>query len=245
MHPLLILIPVLLLTLTACSDSNAPQTASSLDLPSYSDAARTFQENSKGKIAPEDLATMQAAAASLAERLPDPGLDFGETAPDFTLPDANNQPVNLRALLDQGPVILVFYRGAWCPYCNMHLHALNESLPAFRRYGAQLVAVTPQQPDKSAEQLKKDNYPFHVLSDLDDRVMKAYRLFYEVDEDLQAVYKKFGIDLEDYNGSERTVLPIPGTFVLDRQGVVRARHAMTDYTQRMEPADIVKALQQL
>jgi peroxiredoxin len=123
---------------------------------------------------------------------------------------------------------------------------LNQSLPEFHRYGAQLVAITPQKPDKSAEQFRQKAYPFIVLSDLDNSVMQAYRLFYKVDPKLVNLYKnKFGLDLEEFNGPGRTVLPVPGTFVIDRQGIVRARHADTDYTKRMEPADIIQALKKL
>ena len=112
-------------------------------------------------------------------------------------------------------------------------------------HGAQLVAITPQKPDKSTEQLKKDGYPFLVLSDLGSSVMKAYRLFYELDPELVKVYKKFGLNVEDFNGPGRNVLPVPGTFVLDQKGVVRARHADTDYTKRMEPTEIIKILKAL
>jgi len=239
------LFPLILFTVASCTEEKAPQQTPAADLPSYSQAAKAYQEKSRNKIAPADRAVMKQASESLAKTLPDPGLKLGETAPDFTLPDPTGQKVSLASLLKEGPVVLVFYRGAWCPYCNMHLHVLNESLPEIRRYGAQLVAITPQKPDKSAEQLKKDGYPFLVLSDLDNSVMKAYRLFYELDPELVKVYKKFGLNVEDFNGPGRNVLPVPGTFVLDQKGVVRARHADTDYTKRMEPAEIIKILKAL
>jgi len=242
------LIPLILLAVSSCTEQKAPRQTPSADVPSYSQAAKAYQEKSKAaeaKMAPEDLAVMKQAAESLAKQLPDPGLKLGETAPDFTLPDSTGRKVSLSALLKDGPVVLVFYRGAWCPFCNMHLHALNESLPEFRRHGAQLVAITPQKPDRSAEQLKKKDYPFLVLSDLDNGVMKAYRLLYQLDPELVKVYKKFGLDVESFNGPGRNVLPVPGTFVIDQKGIVRARHADTDYTQRMEPAEIIKTLKAL
>ncbi|NIV31324.1 MAG: redoxin domain-containing protein, partial [Anaerolineae bacterium] len=98
---------------------------------------------------------MQQAATELAQKLPDPGLDVGQKAPDFTLPNAFGKSVSLSEYLEKGPVVLTFYRGAWCPYCNLELHALHASLPHFERYGARLIAVTPQKPDKSLEQVKK------------------------------------------------------------------------------------------
>jgi peroxiredoxin len=127
----------------------------------------------------------------------------------------------------------------------MYLHVLQASLPEFERYGAHLIAVTPQKPDKSAPQVKKDGYPFEVLSDLDSKVMKAYRLYFEVDDESVAIYKNHGLGLTEYNDQGRNVLPVPGTFVIDTKGIVRAMHADPDYTQRMEPSDIVAALRQI
>lgn len=247
-HRLSYLFPLILFTLTACTEEKAPQQTPAAALPSYSQAAKEYQDKSKAemtKMDPNDLAVMQQATESLAKTLPDPGLKLGETAPDFTLPDPSGQNISLSSLLKEGPVVLVFYRGAWCPYCNMHLHVLNENLPEFHHYGAQLVAITPQKPDKSAEQLKQDGYPFPVLSDLDSSVMQAYRLYYELDPELVKIYKKLGLNVEDFNGPGRNVLPVPGTFVLDQKGVVRAGHAETDYTQRMEPTEIIKVLEAL
>jgi peroxiredoxin len=175
-------------------------------MPRYTDAARDYMEKSKEankSMAPEDLETMKQSGQSLAQRLPDPGIKLGETAPDFSLTDSRGKHVALSSLLKQGPVVLVFYRGAWCPYCNMHLRVLNDSLPEFNRLGAQLVAITPQKSDKSAAQLKKSGYPFVVLSDHDSSVMKAYRLYYEMDDALIKLYNKMGLDVAQFNGPGR------------------------------------------
>lgn len=191
-------------------------------------------------------AIMAQAARDLAAAMPEPGLRVGTRAPDFSLPDAFGRQVRLSERLADGPVILTFYRGAWCPYCNLQLRALQESLPHFRHYGAQLIAVTPQTPDRSAEQIARDGYPFPVLSDLDDRVMKAYRLYFEVPAALQQLYlEDFSLDIAAYNGEGRHGLPVPGTFVIDNQGIIRAVFADTDYTRRMEPAAIIDALSAL
>jgi len=178
--------------------------------------------------------------------MPDPGLKVGERAPEFSLPNAFGQQVSLTDMLSAGPVILTFYRGAWCPYCNLQLRGLQQTLPYIERQGARLVAVTPQKPDKSREQVEKDGYPFEILSDLDDGVMKAYRLYFEVPADLSEVYKKrLSLDLAEYNGAGRYVLPVPATFVIDREGVIRAAYAKVDYRMRMEPAAIVAALKSM
>lgn len=217
-------------------------------LPVYQDAMKHYQaESQSAKDAPkfteQDLQVMKEAAAELAAAMPEPGLKVGARAPDFTLTDAQGKDVTLSELLKRGPVILTFYRGAWCPYCNLQLKVLNESLPQLEHYGAQLVAVTPQLPDKSLEQVKKGGYPFAILSDLDSQVMRAYNLYFEVPPELSEVYKRaIGLDLADYNGEGRYVLSVPGTFVIDSRGIIRGAFANTDYTQRMEPSEILTIL---
>lgn len=218
------------------------------ELPSYQQSFEQYMEQSKKEKSPfssGDLEVMEKAGKALAHSMPNPGIKVGAKAPDFTLNNALGKPVSLKDKLQEGPVVLVFYRGAWCPFCNMHLHVLQQSLPEFRKYGAQLITVTPQTPDKSAEQFKEKGYPFEVLSDLDSNVMKAYRLYFELPPDLVTVYRKHGLDIEAFNGEGRTLLPVPGSFVIDTDGVVRAMHADTDYKQRMEPAAIIDALKQL
>ena len=218
------------------------------ELPGYQQSLDQYMEkaaNEKSPFSSSDMAVMEKAGKDLASSMPDPGIKVGEKAPDFVLNNALGKAVNLKDKLQQGPVVLVFYRGAWCPFCNMHLHVLRESLPEFKQYGAQLITITPQTPDKSIEQFKQKGYPFEVLSDLDNKVMKDYRLYFELPDDLVAVYKKHGLDIEAFNGKDRNVLPVPGSFVIDTSGVVRAMHADTDYKQRMEPSAIIDALKQI
>ncbi len=217
-------------------------------IPSYQESLNQYLEKSKSVKSPfseADMAIMNKAGESLAVSMPSPGIKVGEKAPDFKLSNALGKTVSLKDELKKGPVVLVFYRGAWCPFCNMHLHALQQSLPQFKKYGAQLITVTPQTPDKSAAQIKKDGYPFEVLSDLDSKVMQDYKLYFELPDDLVAVYKKHQLDIEDFNGAGRNVLPVPGSFVIDRKGFVRAMQAETDYKARMEPATIIDALKNI
>jgi len=218
------------------------------ELPSYQQSLDQYMEKSakeKSPFSSTDMTVMEKAENDLASSMPAPGIKVGEKAPDFVLNNALGKPVSLKDKLKQGPVVLVFYRGAWCPFCNMHLHVLQESLPEFKEYGAQLITITPQTPDKSVEQFKQKGYPFEVLSDLDSKVMKDYRLYFELPDDLVAVYKKHGLDIEAFNGKDRNVLPVPGSFVIDSDGVVRAMHADTDYKQRMEPTAIIDALKKM
>lgn len=217
-------------------------------IPSYQASLDQFMEKSKASKSPfseKDRAIMKKADESLARSLPDPGIKVGEMAPGFTLKNAFGKEISLKQELKKGPVILVFYRGAWCPFCNMHLHVLQQSLPQFKKYGAQLITITPQTPDKSAEQIGKDGFPFEVLSDLDSQVMKDYKLYFEIPDDLVSVYKHVGLDIEAFNGKGRNVLPVPGSFVIDKNGIVRAMQARTDYKLRMEPETIIDALKKI
>ncbi len=216
--------------------------------PGYQQSLDQYMEKSKKEKSPfssSDMAVMEKAGKDLASRMPAPGIKVGEKAPDFVLNNALGQAVNLKDKLKQGPVVLVFYRGAWCPFCNMHLHVLQQSLPEFKEHGAQLITITPQTPDKSVEQFKEKGYPFEVLSDLDSSVMKAYKLYFELPPELVEVYKNHGIDIVAFNGEGRNILPVPGSFVIDSKGIVRAMFADTDYTRRMEPSAIIDALRKL
>lgn len=238
----------LMMTLTLFS--LASESAVAEPAPSYKadrEAYQASQAQSPGAaLTSADRAVMDQAARDLASAMPDPGLRVGESAPDFTLPNAFGQPVRLATLLREGPVVLVFYRGAWCPYCNLQLHGLRRTLPEIERHGAQLVAVTPQTPDHSRTQVEQDGYPFEILSDLDDRVMNAYRLAFEVPAALREVYRqRLTLDLAEYNGQERFVLPVPAVFVIDSQGVIRFADADVDYRNRAEPSAILTALQAL
>jgi peroxiredoxin len=187
---------------------------------------------------------MKDSLAQAQQGNPSPGLKPGQKAPDFILSNAFGKPVSLSAQLKNGPVVLIFYRGAWCPFCNLHLHVLQKNIDNFKKYGATLIAVTPQQPDQSVKQINKKGYPFEVLSDLDDSVMKQYGLYYKLSDDLVSLYKRKGLDVEQYNGKGRKALPVPGTFVIGKDGIIKAAHAEHDYKERMEPAEIIQALQQ-
>ena len=219
--------------------------ATANELPGYKQSVEQYMEKSKkekSSYPASDMAVMEKASKDLASSMPAPGIRVGEKAPDFVLNNALGKAVSLKDKLKQGPVVLVFYRGAWCPFCNMHLHVLQGNLPEFKKYGAQLITITPQTPDKSVEQFKEKGYPFEVLSDLDSQVMKDYRLYFELPADLVEVYKNHGLDIETFNGKGRNVLPVPGSFVIDTNGIVRAMFADTDHKKRMEPSAIIDAL---
>lgn len=189
-------------------------------------------------LAVMDLATAEVAASGIAES----SLGVGAKAPEFTLPDATGTDVNLSSLLDEGPVVLTFYRGGWCPYCSIELRALQTRLPEITAAGATLVAVSPQTPDSSLLTAEKLALAFPVLSDVGNRVAEAFGLVFYLPEALREVYAGFGIDLPAANGDKTFRLPVPATYVLRRDGTVAWRFADPDYTKRAEPDDVLAAL---
>ncbi|MET8509053.1 peroxiredoxin-like family protein [Streptomyces sp. NPDC004787] len=202
---------------------------------------------SRGERIPAELmAVMDRAAAELAASgQADRALAVGEQAPAFALPSATGATVSLDALLAAGPVVLTFYRGAWCPFCNLALRALQQHHDGITARGARLVAVSPQVPDASLSLTEKHALAFDVLSDLGSDTAKAYGLAFDLSDELAAVYERLGFDLQHVNGGHPRTLPLPATYVLDREGTVRWAFVHTDYTLRAEPADILTALDAL
>jgi peroxiredoxin len=171
-----------------------------------------------------------------------PGIETGERAPDFTLPNAHGQPVALHDRLRDGPVVVSFYRGSWCPICNTELTALTEALPRITELGARVVAISPQAPDDSQQLVQRLRLGFDVLSDLDQSIIRAYRLRFTLDENLRRVYRDMGMALDQHNDDGSWNLAVPATFVLDPDGIVRARHVDPNYRERMAVDDILDAL---
>lgn len=168
----------------------------------------------------------------------------GDKAPDFTLKDATGKPVALSKLLEAGPVVLTWYRGGWCPYCNITLAALQQALPEIRSSGARLVALTPELPDKSLSTTEKNHLEFAVLSDLDHKVARQYGIAFELTPEVRDLYKQH-FNLADFNGEAAgdATLPLAATYIIDRDGVIRWAFLDADYRKRAEPAAIVDFLQ--
>jgi peroxiredoxin len=189
---------------------------------------------------------LAAAFADITASGAAPGLAVGEQARPFILPDATGQTVSLAARLAQGPVVLSFYRGEWCPFCNLELRALQAALPQLTERGAALIAISPQSPDHSLSVTEKAGLTFDVLSDARQEVIAAYRVQFTVPADLKDLHLNvFGNDLSAHAADGSWDLPIPATFVIDQAGIIRARHVSADYTTRMDPAEIVAALDKL
>jgi peroxiredoxin len=166
----------------------------------------------------------------------------GDRAPAFDLPNAHGETVSSLELLARGPVVLSFYRGDWCPYCNLELKALQERVAEIEALGARLVAVSPQTPDATTDTATRNKLTFEVLSDTGNTVAKSFGLDFELAEELRPIYKNWGADLEKLNGEPPFSLPMAATYVIGCDGTIIESFVDTDYTERMEPQAIVDAL---
>ncbi len=178
------------------------------------------------------------------------GLEVGQKAPDFTLANANGHEKRLSKMLEKGPVILTFYRGSWCPYCNDQLHAYQENLQKIQDMGAQLVAISPEKPESMVDQVLIKDLEFEVLSDSGNDVIRAYDLVWFADEKTIAktskyVEKKTGETLAKRNGLSGAELPIPGTFVINNKGIVTYAFVNEDYKKRAPIKDVLAAVDAL
>lgn len=200
-------------------------------------------EAGRARMPAETLAVMDRATGEVAASgIAGSSLGVSATVPDFELPDATGTKVSLSSLLAEGPVVLAFYRGGWCPYCSLELRALQAELPGITAAGARLVAVSPQTPDASLSTAEKLALAFPVLSDAGNAVAETFGLVFTLPEALRQVYIGFGLDLPAANGDDTFRLPIPATYVIRADGTVAWRFADPDYTKRAEPADVLAAL---
>jgi len=213
-----------------------------MERKTLADQLADYKAGFKQRVPPERVAMMEAATADLrASGIKERALQVGARVPDLTLPDAVDHPVRLSDLWSRGPLVLIFYRGGWCPYCNLELRAWNEHLPSLKQMGAQLVAVSPQTPDNSLSTSQKNELAYKVLSDSGLRAAEAFGVDFELPPQLIELYGQVGNDLPVLNGNGRWVLPVPATYVIDRDGRVVFAHVEADYRERAEPSLVLDA----
>ena len=170
-------------------------------------------------------------------------IDIGQKAINFVLPNHEGKLISLADLLEKGPIVLTFYRGSWCPYCNLQLKALQSRLAEIHALGAQLIAISPQVPDGSLSKNEIDEMDFIVLSDQDAEIGSQYGIAWKVPEFIaEHMSVDRGLDLESINNGNGTILPIPATFIIGKNGIISWRFVDVDYRTRSEPEDIIKAL---
>ncbi len=193
---------------------------------------------------PETIQEVMAKATTdlVNSKLAEQSLNVGDKIPHITLPNAIGNQINLSSLLQKGLVVISFYRGGWCPYCNLELRALQQALPEIKAKGGTLVAISPETPDNSLSTSDKNQLTFEVLSDVGNKIAKQFGLVFTLPEELRPIYKEFGIDIPTYNGDSTFDLPIPATYIVTKDGTIAHSFINPDYTQRLDPTEINKAI---
>lgn len=197
------------------------------------------------RVPADRRAAMERHIAHLAET----GLGLkakrvGDQAPDIVLPDAHGKSFDVASLLAKGPVIVTFYRGGWCPYCNLELKAYQDVLARITAAGASLVAISPEKPDDSLSTTEKNALTFPVLSDIGQRVGKAFGLVYSFTEELRSVYDGFKLDIPAKNGApDDWALPLSATYVIGADGRILFADTSVDYRRRTDPLDVLQVFE--
>jgi peroxiredoxin len=192
----------------------------------------TFKET-----APEAVFNTLGSGVQELRKAFDPSktVQVGQQYPSFELQDATGKLVSKDILLKDGALLISFYRGEWCPYCNLELRALQKHLSEFKAKGVSLVAISPQLPDNSISTVEKNELQFTVLSDVDNKLARELGIVWSQPDTFRPLFQGFGIDWQKTYGNENLEVPIPATFLVDKNGVVRNIFLDPDYTKRLDP----------
>ena len=226
------------ISVTALVSAETPKRPVEAELKAMSDGV--------AEKAPEAAKIFAEGIAAVAESgLVEHALTVGDKVPLFELPDASGKTVKLKQLLANGPVVLTWYRGGWCPYCNIGLKGLLKEQEHIEQLGATIVAISPETPDSMSETVKANSLSLIALSDKGNGTARKFKIAYEVPEKSLTMMKAFKVDLEKQNGDQSGELPLGATYIIDKSGTIRWSFVDADYRKRAEPSDIVAALKKL
>lgn len=205
-----------------------------------------LSEKSKEGMPQDKVAVMERSLAELkVSKMIKQAPQVGQSLPDATLLDVNGSSKRLYDVIGDKSAIVTFYRGGWCPYCNLQLHAYSTHLEQIESLGATLVAISPELPDQSLTTKQKNDLKFGVLSDKNNQYAHNLKIVFELNNDLKALYTEFGISLEKNQGNDSWELPLAATFVIDRNRVIRYAFVDADYKKRAEPATLISKLKEI
>ncbi len=200
----------------------------------------------KEKMPAEVLETMARATTELKDSgIENKVLRTGDRIPDFSLPNQHGEMRRFADFLAESPVVLNIYRGGWCPYCNFEMKALADALPEIEAAGARLIGLSPETPDHAQDTATRHNIGIEILSDAGNAVSEQMGLVFSLAEELRPIYLGAGLDIPAYNGDDTFLLPVPATYIVGSDGVIKYDFVNADYTQRLEPQDIVKFLKEV
>jgi len=200
------------------------------------------KEASKLKTDPTTAKVFKEGIESVMESgVLENALKVGDVAPNFKLTNALGETVDLYEYLKKGKVVLTWYRGGWCPYCNITLQQLQQELPNFKTNGARLIALTPELPDKSLSTSEKHDLKFEVLSDVGNKVAKEYGIVFKLTNEVAEIYNRF-FSIVDFNGDASNELPLAATYIIDQEGKIIYAFLDADYRNRAEPSELTEVL---
>ena len=213
-------------------------------IPSYKEGLRQLRSQLKEMLPSDALATFDHDAMQLENSYSSIlQLKEGEKAPDFTLLNALGDTIKLSDLLKKGKVIVTFYRGTWCPYCNLQLNQYQQSLELIKEKGASLIAISPQTPDASLSIKEKNELEFEVLSDIGNIVARQFTKVFKNDEAPIQVMADLGYDYDGFYGDNSREIPVPAVFIINQDSTIRfAKVAGGDYRNRVETEEIINSL---
>jgi peroxiredoxin len=213
---------------------------------SLQEMLRATESEHRSKRDPAIQAIYDRSVRELADsRINQTSLKVGDTIPLFSLPNAHERETAISDILSNGPAIISFYRGGWCPYCNLELRALQQVLPQIRAAGGSLVAISPERPDRAEDTATRNSLTFEVLSDHDNKVARQFGILFPWPDDLRDAVRANGRDIAEINGVERTETPIPATYVVGADRKIVYAFVDADYTKRAEPLEILAALKRI
>ncbi len=213
---------------------------------SLTEQLETMSAEAVKRIPEEARAVMMKAAQELdAQGIGDNALSVGDQFPDVSLLDPEGAAISLSSLWAKGPVLINFYRGGWCPYCNLELKAYQYELETVRSLGAELVAISPETPDRAEATAAKNEISYPVLTDPQNSLAEALGIVFTLPPELEKLYEMFGNNLPEAHGEAGWRLPIPATYVVGRDGVIAFASVARDYRTRAEPAEAIVALENL
>lgn len=216
------------------------------DIDPLSGELRDQAARTRAGLRDDEIRILDAALDDLARSgVAEAALGLGEIMPEFELPDATGHWIGLPELLARGAAIVTFYRGAWCPYCNLTLRALERLWPRLRGAGVRVAAISPQPRDMALAQADRNLLSFDLLHDARNRVARLCGLVYEMPGAWQTYCRARGIDLARVNGTERWELPLAATYLIGTDGVVAYASVEVDHTRRFDPAVLMRALDQI
>lgn len=206
-----------------------------------------FKAEFEGKKAPPEVVAVfhKSTAELIASGQAARALKVGDRAPVFRLPNSEGSTVDSSELLAKGPLVLTFYRGAWCPYCNMDLQAIEAAATQIRSLGASLAAISPQTPANSRKSQHDNSLSFPILSDHGGEIAAAFGLRWRVQDELKAVMRGFKVDLAVFNGEPSWTLPMAARYVIAPDGLIAYAEVNADYTRRPDPSELLPTLQRL